>query len=193
ATNIIKHREEHGKFEQRKELLKVKSLGPKTFEQCAGFLRIPESENILDNTGVHPESYDIANKLLDMDYKTKNIKDMAEMLDVGEPTLRDIIKELEKPGRDLRDDEVKPILREDILSMDDLKEGIILKGTVRNVVDFGAFIDIGVDDDGLVHISQMSDKFINHPKDVVEVGDIIDVKIIDIDKDRGRIGLSMKL
>lgn len=193
ATNIINHREENGKFEKRKELLKVKSLGPKTFEQCAGFLRIPESENILDNTGVHPESYDIANKLLDMDYKTKNIKEMAEMLEVGEPTLKDIIKELEKPGRDLRDDEVKPILREDILSMDDLKEGIILKGTVRNVVDFGAFIDIGVDDDGLVHISQMSDKFINHPKDVVEVGDIIDVKIIDIDKDRGRIGLSMKL
>lgn len=192
SERIVSQREEEGKFLSRKQLLEVKGLGPKTFEQCAGFLRIEEAENILDNTGVHPESYDIASKLLDMDYKSKTVDELAEELEVGKPTLVDIIEELEKPGRDPRDEMVKPLLREDVLSFDDLREDMVLKGTVRNVVDFGAFVDIGVKDDGLVHISQLSNKFIKHPIDVVKTGDIVDVRIIDIDKDRGRIGLSMK-
>ncbi len=192
AENLVATREEKGKFNSRKELLKVKGLGPKTFEQCAGFLRISDSKNILDNTGVHPESYEIALKLLDMDYKEKDIDSLSEELGVGKPTLRDIIEELEKPGRDPRDEMIKPILRKDVLSLDDLKIDMILKGTVRNVIDFGAFVDIGVKEDGLVHISQLSNKFIKHPKDVVTIGDIVDVKIIDIDKDKGRIALSMK-
>lgn len=192
AENLFDAREEKGKFTSRKELLKVKGLGPKTFEQCAGFLRITDSEDILDNTGVHPESYDIAKKLLDMDYKEKDIDALSEELGVGKPTLVDIIEELEKPGRDPRDEMIKPLLRKDVLSLDDLKVDMVLKGTVRNVIDFGAFVDIGVKDDGLIHISQLSDKFIKHPKDVVTVGDIVDVRIMDIDKDKGRISLSMK-
>lgn len=192
AQNLVTTREEKGKFLSRKELLKVKGLGPKTFEQCAGFLRIDDSKNPLDKTGVHPESYDIALKLLDMDYKEKDIESLSKDLDVGKPTLIDIIEELEKPGRDPRDEMIKPLLRKDVLSLDDLKIDMILKGTIRNVIDFGAFVDIGVKDDGLVHISQLSNKFIKHPKDVVTVGDIVDVKIIDIDKDKGRISLTMK-
>ena len=192
ANNLVAYREENGKFTSRKQLLDVKGLGPKTYEQCAGFLRVPESDNILDNTAVHPESYDVASKLIEMDYKNADIEEIARTLDVGVPTLSDIIEELERPGRDLRDDEVKPILRQDVLNIDDLKEEMILKGTVRNVVDFGAFVDIGIDDDGLVHISQLADQYVKHPKDVVQVGDIVDVRIISIDKERGRIGLSMK-
>ena len=192
ADNLVMTREEKGKFNSRKELLKVKGLGPKTFEQCAGFLRISDSKNILDNTGVHPESYDIALKLLEMDYKEKDIDLLSQELQVGKPTLVDIIEELEKPGRDPRDEMIKPLLRKDVLSLDDLKIDMVLKGTVRNVIDFGAFVDIGVKEDGLVHISQLSNKFIKHPKDVVTIGDIVDVKIMDIDKEKGRISLSMK-
>ena len=192
AQNLVMTREEKGKFLSRKELLKVKGLGPKTFEQCAGFLRIDDSQNPLDKTGVHPESYDIALKLLDMDYKEKDIETLSKDLDVGKPTLIDIIEELEKPGRDPRDEMIKPLLRKDVLSLDDLKIDMILKGTIRNVIDFGAFVDIGIKDDGLVHISQLSNKFIKHPKDVVTVGDIVDVKIMDIDKEKGRISLTMK-
>lgn len=192
AKNIVATREERGKFKNRKELLEIKGLGPKTFEQCAGFLRIPNGENPLDNTAVHPESYDIASKLLKEDYKTTDVDELARKLGVGKPTLVDIIKELERPGRDPRDEMPKPILRQDVLGMDDLVPDMILTGTVRNVVDFGVFVDIGVKEDGLVHISQISKKFIKHPSDVFKVGDIIDVKIIDIDKKRGRISLSTK-
>lgn len=192
AGNILEYRDEIGKFSSRKELLKVKGLGPKTFVQCAGFLRIPESENILDNTGVHPESYKVAEGLLKTGYRNRELEEISQELGVGIPTLEDIIKELEKPGRDPRDESIKPILRQDVLKIEDLKEDMIVKGTVRNVVDFGAFVDIGVTEDGLVHISQMSNKFIKHPKEVVQVGDIIDVKILSIDIEKGRIGLSMK-
>ena len=177
---------------RRKELLKVKGLGPKTYEQCAGFMRISDGDNPLDNTGVHPESYDIANRLLKIGYKDIEEEKIIKEFDIGDITLRDIIKELEKPGRDPRDEMPKPILRSDVLSVDDLVVDMVLKGTVRNVVDFGAFVDIGVKGDGLVHISHLSNKFIKHPKEVVQVGDIVDVKIIDIDKDKGRVSLSMK-
>lgn len=192
ANNIVQYREEWGKFQNRREILDVKGLGPKTFQQCAGFLRIPDGEDPLDNTGVHPESYDIASNLLDMEYKNLDILELSKMLDVGKPTLIDIIEELEKPGRDPRDEMPKPILRQDILSMDDLKVDMVLNGTVRNVVDFGIFIDIGVKEDGLVHISQISNRFIRHPREVVKVGDIVKVKVIDVDKTRGRISLNMK-
>ncbi len=192
ATNLVEFRDEIGKFKSREELLKVKGLGKKTFTQCAGFLRIPEGDNPLDNTGVHPESYSIAAKLLDMDFKDKKIHDIAKELDVGELTLKDIINELEKPGRDPRDEMPKPIFRTDVLEMEDLKEDMILTGTVRNVVDFGAFVDIGVKQDGLVHISHLSDRYIKHPKEIVKVGDIVKVKILDVDVERGRISLSMK-
>lgn len=192
SNNIVKYREENGGFNSRKEILNVTGLGPKTFEQCAGFLRIPEGENPLDNTGVHPESYDIASEILKLDSKELDIKELAGELEVGKPTLIDIIKEIEKPGRDPRDEMPKPILRNDVLSIDDLREEMVLKGTIRNVVDFGAFVDIGVDQDGLVHISQLSNKYIKHPKDIVTVGDIVDVKILEIDRERGRISLSMK-
>lgn len=192
ANSIIKYREENGRFASRKELSKVKGLGPKTFEQSAGFLRISGGENPLDNTAVHPETYDIASRLIEFDYHNIDVEELSDSLDVGIPTLRDIIKELDSPGRDPRDEEIKPILRQDVLSLDDLKEDMILKGTVRNVIDFGAFVDIGVKEDGLVHISQLSNKFVKHPKEVVSVGDIVDVKIMDIDKERGRIALSMK-
>ncbi|MBU5436593.1 RNA-binding transcriptional accessory protein [Tissierella sp. MSJ-40] len=192
ADNIINHREEKGKFKNRKELLKVKGLGEKTFIQCGGFLRIPEGTNPLDNTGVHPESYDTAEKLLEMDYLSGDIKSISEELNVGIPTLQDIINELKKPGRDPRDEMPKPILRQDVLKIEDLKKDMVLMGTIRNVVDFGAFVDIGVKEDGLVHISCLSKGFIRHPKEVVKVGDIVKVKILDVDMERGRISLSMK-
>lgn len=192
AENIVAYREENGKFTSREELSKIKGMGEKTFKQCAGFLRIPESDNILDNTSVHPESYDIAHKLLNLDYKSRDIDELARELNIGKPTLVDIIKELEKPGRDLREDRPKPILRSDVLKIEDLEIGMELLGTVRNVVDFGAFIDIGVKEDGLVHISEISEKYIKHPKEVLKVGDIVKVRIIKIDLNKGRISLSMK-
>ena len=192
ANSLISYREEIDKFSSRKELLDVKGLGKKTFVQCAGFLRIPGAKNPLDNTGVHPESYKIAEKLIGKDYSDENLNELAEELEVGLPTLQDIIKELEKPGRDPREDMPKPILKQDILKIEDLNVDMKLQGTVRNVVDFGAFVDIGVKQDGLVHISQMSNKFIKHPKEVVKVGDIVEVRIVEVDKDRGRIALSMK-
>lgn len=210
AKNIVAYREENGSFSERKQLLKVSKLGPKAYEQCAGFMRIQGGTNPLDGTSVHPESYDAATRLLhklgfsveDLTGKTldgfsKKIKDykkMAEELEIGEPTLRDIVKELEKPGRDPRDEMPKPILRTDVLEMKDLKEGMILKGTVRNVIDFGVFVDIGVHQDGLVHISQITDKkFIKHPLEVVSVGDIVEVKVLSVDVARKRIQLTMKL
>lgn len=192
ANSLVKAREEMGKFTSRKELLKVKGLGEKTFVQCAGFLRIPGGDNPLDNTGVHPESYEVAEKLLKMDYSKGEIEKISEELDIGIPTLEDIIKELEKPGRDPRDEMPKPILRQDVLKIEDLKKDMVLSGTVRNVVDFGAFVDIGVKEDGLVHISQLSNRFIKHPKEVVKVGDIVKVRIVEVDMERGRIALSMK-
>lgn len=192
ADNIVSHREEIGKFKTRAEIKKIKGLGPKTFVQCAGFLRIPGGSNPLDNTGVHPESYKVAEVLVKEGYKNIDLEEVAKSLDVGLPTLEDIIRELEKPGRDPRDGMPKPILRQDVLKIEDLEKDMLVKGTVRNVVDFGAFVDIGVTEDGLVHISHLSNKFVKHPKDVVQVGDIVDVKIIDIDKDKGRIALSMK-
>lgn len=209
AKNILSYREENGKFENRKQLLKVSKLGPKAFEQCAGFLRITDGKQALDNTGVHPESYDAAIKLLEMfgytsediknggvkgiSKKIKNITAVAEELAIGVPTLQDIIKELEKPGRDPRDEMPKPILKSDVLSMEDLNEGMVLKGTVRNVIDFGAFVDIGVHQDGLVHISQICDRFIKHPLEAVSVGDIVDVKVLSVDVKKHRISLTMKL
>jgi len=208
SKNILEYREQNGKFNSRKDLLKVKKLGPKAFEQCAGFLRIPQAVYPLDNTGVHPESYKAAERLLakleftlnDIEDKKigsigKQIKDISQMatdLDIGVPTLKDIIKELEKPGRDPRDELPKPILRNDVLSLEDLNEGMVLSGTVRNVIDFGAFVDIGVHQDGLVHISQLSDKFIKHPLEAVSVGDIVKVKVIGIDIKRKRIQLSIR-
>lgn len=192
SKNIIDYKLENGGFKTRDELKKVKGLGPKAYEQAAGFLRIPESENPLDNTAVHPESYKIAKKLLGKDLDSLNIEEMATELNVGVPTLQDIVNELKKPGRDPREDMPKPILRSDVLSIDDLEVGMILTGTVRNVVDFGAFVDIGVKNDGLVHISEISNKFIKHPSEVVKVSDIVEVKIIDVDKKRHKVGLSMK-
>ena len=209
AKNIVAYREEQGRFETRKQLLKVAKLGPKAFEQCAGFLRIQNGKNPLDTTSVHPESYEAAEKLLKkqgfttedicagklagLSLTIKDYKKLAEELEIGEINLRDIVKELEKPGRDPRDEMPKPILRTDVLEMKDLKEGMILKGTVRNVIDFGAFVDIGVHQDGLVHISQMTNKkFIKHPLEVVSVGDIVDVKVMSVDLKKKRIQLTMK-
>lgn len=209
AKNIVTYREENGSFTSRKQLLKVAKLGPKAFEQCAGFMRIQGGKNPLDATSVHPESYEAAEKLLEKQgFTTKDItggnlqglsksikdyKKLAEELGIGEITLRDIVKELEKPGRDLRDEMPKPILRTDVLEMKDLTEGMILKGTVRNVIDFGVFVDIGVHQDGLVHISQITDKkFIKHPLEVVSVGDIVDVKVMSVDVKKKRIQLTMK-
>ena len=209
AKNIVAYREEQGRFETRKQLLKVAKLGPKAFEQCAGFLRIQNGKNPLDTTSVHPESYEAAEKLLKkqgfttedicagklagLSLTIKDYKKLAEELEIGEITLRDIVKELEKPGRDPRDEMPKPILRTDVLEMKDLNEGMILKGTVRNVIDFGAFVDIGVHQDGLVHISQMTNKkFIKHPLEVVSVGDIVDVKVMSVDLKKKRIQLTMK-
>ena len=210
ARNIVAYREENGRFTNRRQLLKVGKLGPKAFEQCAGFMRIPGGANPLDATSVHPESYDAAKKLLEtlgfsveditagrLDGLSKKIRDykkLAADLEVGEITLRDIVKELEKPGRDPRDEMPKPILRSDVLDMKDLTPGMTLKGTVRNVIDFGAFVDIGVHQDGLVHISQMSDKkFVKHPLDVVSVGDIVEVKVLSVDLPKKRISLTMKI
>ena len=209
AKNIVVYREENGRFESRSQLLKVAKLGPKAYEQCAGFMRITDGKNPLDATGVHPESYDATKKLLtklgytlddvknrSLDGISKKISDykkLAAELEIGEITLRDIVKELEKPARDPREDMPKPILRSDVLEMKDLTPGMILKGTVRNVIDFGAFVDIGVHQDGLVHISQMSDKFIKHPLEVVSVGDIVEVKVMSVDLKKQRIQLTMKL
>ncbi len=192
AKNILEYKRENGPFSSRKEIKKVKGIGPKAFTQCAGFLRIPESKEVLDHTAVHPESYDIAVKLLDRDLDKIDYQKTAEELEVGIPTLQDIVAELKKPGRDPRDEMPKPILRSDVLSIEDLEVGMELQGTVRNVVAFGAFVDIGIKNDGLVHISQLSDRFIKDPKEVVKVSDIVKVKIIDIDVERGKVGLSMK-
>ena len=205
AKNIVAYREENGRFESRKELLKVPKLGPKAFEQCAGFLRITGGKNPLDATGVHPESYEVAEKFLENmgttaedifkghgAFYVKDYRKMAESLGTGEMTLRDIVKELGKPGRDPREEMPKPVLRTDVLDMKDLKEGMILKGTVRNVIDFGAFVDIGVHQDGLVHISQMTDRYIKHPLEAVSVGDIVEVKVLSVDEKKKRISLTMK-
>ena len=205
AKNIVAFREENGVFTTRRQLLKVAKLGPKAFEQCAGFLRVPESKNVLDNTGVHPESYDAAKWLLELLGATpKDARDLparlnaygaekaAEALGVGVPTLRDIAKELSKPGRDPRDELPAPILRTDVLDIKDLKPGMVLTGTVRNVIDFGVFVDIGVHQDGLVHISQVCNKFIKHPSEAVAVGDVVKVVVLDVDEKKHRISLSMK-
>ena len=210
ARNIVAYREANGAFPDRKRLLKVPKLGPKAYEQCAGFLRVPESKNVLDNTGVHPESYGAAEALLalcgfsDEDVRRGAVSQLmqkvqamgeaavAEKLDVGVPTLRDVVKELMKPGRDLRSDLPAPILRTDVLEIKDLKPGMVLTGTVRNVIDFGVFVDIGVHQDGLVHISQVCNKFIKHPSEVVAVGDIVKVVVLDVDEKKHRISLSMK-
>lgn len=210
AKNIVDYREENGKFKSRKELLKVKRLGQKAYEQCAGFLRVMESKEALDNTSVHPESYGVAKeliktlgyteedlkngKLVDIDerVKAKGISNLAKELEVGEPTLNDIIKEIKKPGRDPREELPKPIFKSGVIEMKDLKPGMILMGTVRNVSDFGAFVDIGVHQDGLVHKSQMADSFVKHPLDIVKVGDVVEVRILDVDLKRKRISLSMK-
>ena len=212
AKNIVKYRDVNGKLKNRKELLKVPKLGKVAYEQCAGFLRIYDGDNPLEVTAVHPESYEATEKLLEKigfnkndlrdkekveelrnKLKTINVKEMAKELEIGEMTLTDIIEELSRPGRDPREDMPKPILRSDVLKLDDLKEGMILTGTVRNVIDFGAFVDIGVKHDGLVHISEMSDKYIKNPSDVVSVGDIVKVKVIKIDRERQKVGLSMKI
>ena len=205
AKNIVAFREENGVFTTRRQLLKVAKLGPKAFEQCAGFLRVPESKNVLDNTGVHPESYDAAKGLLELLGATpKDARDLparlnaygaekaAEALGVGVPTLRDIAKELSKPGRDPRDELPAPILRTDVLDITDLKPGMVLTGTVRNVIDFGVFVDIGVHQDGLVHISQVCNKFIKHPSEAVAVGDVVKVVVLNVDEKKHRISLSMK-
>lgn len=209
ANNIVKYRDEKGKLKNRKELLKVSKLGPAAYTQCAGFLRITDGENPLDNTSVHPESYETAERILEqIGFKVQDLKDksaeiranlntvnaekLATELNIGVPTVKDIIKELQKPGRDPRDEMPKPVLRSDVLKIEDLKEGMILTGTVRNVIDFGAFVDIGVKNDGLVHISEMSDKYIKNPMDVVSVGDIVKVRVIKIDLEKKKVGLSMK-
>lgn len=216
AKNIVKYREENGKFKERKELLKVPKIGKASYEQCAGFIRIPDGKNPLEITGVHPESYKIAENMLDkLGFKVKDladkdkfkqikeklstinndkeIKNMAKELEVGEPTLKDIIIELMKPGRDPREEMPKPVLRSDVLKFEDLSIGMILTGTIRNVTDFGAFVDIGVKHDGLVHISEMSDKFVKNPSEIVSVGDVVKTKVIDIDKERQKVKLSMKV
>lgn len=192
SKNIVEYKEENGPFTNRNQLKKVKGLGPKAFIQAAGFLRIPNGDNPLDNTAVHPESYDIAKELIGLDLESISIIEKSKELGVGELTLKDIIEELKRPGRDPREDMPKPILRSDVLSIDDLQVDMILKGTVRNVVDFGCFVDIGIKNDGLVHISEISEKFIKHPSDVVKVSDIVNVRIINIDKKRQKVGLSMK-
>ena len=216
AKNIVKYREDNGKFKERKELLKVPKIGKASYEQCAGFIRIPDGKNPLEITGVHPESYKIAGNMLDkLGFKVKDladkdkfkqikeklstinndkeIKNMAKELEVGEPTLKDIIIELMKPGRDPREEMPKPVLRSDVLKFEDLSIGMILTGTIRNVTDFGAFVDIGVKHDGLVHISEMSDKFVKNPSEIVSVGDVVKAKVIDIDKERQKVKLSMKV
>ena len=216
AKNIVKYRDENGKIKERKELLKVPKLGKVAYEQCAGFIRVPDGKNPLEITGVHPESYDVAISLLaKIGYEPKDIlnkeklenikqklndlknkheeKNIAKELNVGEITLADIINELIKPGRDPREEMPKPILRSDVLKFEDLRDGMILTGTVRNVTDFGAFVDVGVKHDGLVHISEMSENFVKNPSEVVAVGDIVKVQVIGIDQDRQKVKLSMKI
>ncbi len=209
AKNIVEYREVNGRFDSRVQLKKVPKLGPKAFEQCAGFMRITGGKNPLDATAVHPESYDAAKALLDklgfdvadisagtlsdISKQISNIKELSAELGVGEMTLEDIVKELEKPGRDPREDMPKPILKSDVLEIADLKPGMVLKGTVRNVIDFGCFVDIGVHQDGLVHISQITDRYIKHPLEAVSVGDIVDVEVLSVDEKKGRISLTMKL
>jgi uncharacterized protein len=208
ADAIVKHREEHGPFRRREDLRKVKGLGDKTYQQAVGFLKIPGGDRPLDNTFIHPESYPAVERLFEYldvrgDEKTLpgrieslrregSLADLADLLEVGEPTLADILESLAKPGRDPRDELPPPLLRQDVLKMEDLKEGMILKGTVRNVVDFGAFVDIGVKQDGLVHVSQMANRYVKNPFEVVSVGDVVTVKVVKVDMERGRIGLSMK-
>ena len=209
SKNIVAYREENGAFRSRAELKKVPKLGPRAFEQCAGFLRVPESASVLDNTAVHPESYDAAKKLLALcgrsldDVKSGSLGNLAadveklgfakaaEQVGVGEPTLRDIVAELLRPGRDPRDELPPPLLRSDVLSMEDLKPGMELTGTVRNVIDFGAFVDIGVHQDGLVHISRICKRFIKHPAEVLKVGDVVNVRVLDVDLKKKRISLTM--
>ena len=210
AKNVVAYREENGPFTSRAQIKKVPKLGPKAFQQCAGFLRVPESKSVLDNTAVHPESYDAAKALLKLmgytlaDVRAEKLADLpqrlkaygeakaAEAVGVGIPTLRDITSELLKPGRDVREELPQPILRTDVMEMKDLKPGMVLSGTVRNVIDFGAFVDIGVHQDGLVHISQISNKFIKHPSEVLSVGDVVKVVVLDVDEKKKRIGLSIK-
>ena len=210
AKNIVKYREENGEFTKRSQILKVPRVGAKAFEQCAGFLRVPRSKEILDNTGVHPESYEAAHKLLDMfgytedDVRRGGLSELSEKikqagsatvcekLGIGAPTLYDIARELEKPGRDVRDDLPAPVLRDDVLGMEDLKPDMVLTGEVRNVIDFGAFVDIGVHQDGLVHISELSDRFVKHPSDILSVGDVVKVRVLAVDVKKKRISLSMK-
>ena len=210
AKNIVKYREENGEFASRAELLKVPRIGAKAYEQCAGFLRVSGSSEILDNTGVHPESYAVAKKLLAMfDYNADDVKagrlkelrgraadkgiaKICSEIEIGEPTLLDIIGELEKPGRDVRDSLPLPVLRDDVMDMSDLVPDMLLVGTVRNVIDFGAFVDIGVHQDGLIHISEMSDKFIKHPSEVLSVGDVINVRVKSVDLAKKRIALTLK-
>jgi len=201
AENIVKYREDNGILQSRKELLNIPRLGPKTFEQCAGFLRVPESKNILDNTAVHPESYGIANKLMDIysmeelkthPFSEREIRELSANLNIGAPTLRDILTELKKPGRDPREELPSPIFRTDVLEIDDLKPGMTLLGTVRNITDFGAFIDIGVHQDGLAHISELSESFVHSPFDIVSVGDTVKVKVLSVEPKRNRISLTLK-
>ncbi len=209
AKNIAAYREENGAFTARRQLLKVPKLGPKAYEQCAGFLRVPESRNVLDNTGVHPESYDAAEKLLSLcgctladvggglaelpeRVKAYGEEKAAQACAAGVPTIRDIVRELLKPGRDPRDELPQPILRTDVMEMKDLAAGMELTGTVRNVIDFGAFVDIGVHQDGLVHISEIADRFIRHPSEIVSVGDVVKVVVLAVDVGKKRISLSMK-
>ena len=210
AKNIVSYREENGAFSSRAQIKKVPKLGPKAFEQCAGFLRVPESKNILDNTAVHPESYDAAKGLLELlghslaDVKAQKLNDLAaelrtygeakaaDALQIGLPTLRDLVSELQKPGRDLRDSLPQPILRTDVLELKDLKPGMLLSGTVRNVIDFGAFVDIGVHQDGLVHVSEIADRFIKHPSEALSVGDVVRVRVLGVDEKKNRISLSIK-
>jgi uncharacterized protein len=217
ASSVVAYRDQHGAFAKRSELKKVKGLGPKAYEQAAGFIRVPESSNPLDNSPIHPESYPAVRRLLDLagtrlkargmlskvqslraelgldDFRAElGLDDLAELLEVGTPTLADILDGLARPGRDPRDDLAPPILRQDVLKIEDLTEGMRLKGTVRNVVDFGAFVDIGVKQDGLVHVSKMADRYVRNPLDVVSVGDVVDVTVLSVDLERGRIGLSMK-
>lgn len=210
AKNIVAYREKEGKFTKRSQLLKVPKLGPKAYEQCAGFLRVPESDDVLDNTAVHPESYDAARKILSFcgvteeDIRTGKTDKLTEKVEqagleaiadhcgIGIPTLRDILNELKKPGRDPRDELPQPILRKDVLDISDLKPGMKLRGTVRNVIDFGAFVDIGVHQDGLVHISRLADRYIKHPSEVVKVGDQVEVTVLSVDVEKKRISLSMR-
>ena len=208
----MEYRQTNGPFQQRRELLKVKGLGPKAFEQAAGFLRIRDGKNPLDNTAVHPESYDLAEKLLQRlnhtlddlnnkevltqlreQFKTLNVGTLAAELEAGEPTIKDILDSLSQPGRDPREELPPPLFRGDVLTMDDLKAGLILRGTVQNVVDFGAFVDIGVKKAGLVHISQIRDEYVRHPTDVLQVGDIVTVQVLSVDAKTGRISLTMKI